>query len=243
LAKVERRYCAIVEADVGFGMMDKDGKWMIEDYSDIGATTQEALEISRKSRKLISELIGDKGPEDKIRQRCVIATGDPSIAEILRFMHDPVMAGLQALHDGAKILVDIKMVEAGVIKKGHKSSIAVFIGRGDDLAKERGITRTSAGVLASQGELQGSIVVIGNAPSALLTLCELMESGKAKPALVVGAPVGFVNASESKERLRSIEVPSISTVGTRGGTPIAVAAINEIINMFERSNLIEGSDR
>jgi precorrin-8X/cobalt-precorrin-8 methylmutase len=62
-----------------------------------------------------------------------------------------------------------------------------------------------------------------------------MSSGKAKPRLIIGTPVGFVNAAESKERLRSMDVPSISTVGTRGGTPIAVASINEIINMFERS--------
>ena len=70
---------------------------MDEVYTDIGATTSEAMEISMKSRKLISSLIGDEGPEDRIRQRCVIATGDPSIAEILRFMHDPVKAGLKAL--------------------------------------------------------------------------------------------------------------------------------------------------
>lgn len=216
-------------------MTQEDGKRMDEVYTDLGATTSEAMEISMKSRKLISSLIGDEGPEDRIRQRCVIATGDPSIAEILRFMHDPVKAGLKALEDGSRILVDIKMVAAGVVKKGHKSSVISFIGSGDDLARERGITRTSAGILALQEELTGSIVVIGNAPSALLTLCDLMDSGKAKPRLIIGTPVGFVNAAESKERLRSMDVPSISTVGTRGGTPIAVASINEIINMFERS--------
>jgi precorrin-8X/cobalt-precorrin-8 methylmutase len=217
-------------------MIKEEGKrTMDEVYTDIGATTSEAMEISMKSRKLISSLIGDEGPEDRIRQRCVIATGDPSIAEILRFMHDPVKAGLEALEDCSRILVDIKMVAAGVVKKGHNSSVTSFIGSGDDLAGEQGITRTSAGILSLQEELAGSIVVIGNAPSALLTLCDLMDSGKAKPRLVIGTPVGFVNAAESKERLRSMEVPSISTVGTRGGTPIAVACINEMINMFERS--------
>jgi precorrin-8X/cobalt-precorrin-8 methylmutase len=215
-------------------MKDKDSKWMNDEYSDIGASTPEALEISRKSRKLISELIGDKSSEDRIKQRCVIATGDPSIAEILRFRHDPVKSGLEALKEGAKILVDIKMVEAGIVKKGHKSLVTAFIGQGDDIAKERGITRTSAGVLACQEKLPGSIVVIGNAPSALLTLCQIMETSNSRPALVIGTPVGFVNAAESKEQLRGLDVPSISTVGTRGGTPIAVAAINEIINMFER---------
>lgn len=216
-------------------MMREDKKIMDEAYTDIGATTSEAMEISMKSRKLISSLIGDSSPEDRIRQRCVIATGDPGIADIMRFVHDPVIAGLDALLEGSRILVDIKMVAAGVVKKGHNSTVTSFIGSGDDLASERGITRTSAGILALSEELDGSIVVIGNAPSTLLTLCELMDSGKAKPRLVIGTPVGFVNAAESKERLRSMDVPSISTVGTRGGTPIAVASINEMINMFERS--------
>ena len=214
------------------GTTEEDG--MTEEYTDIGATTPEAMEISRKSRQLISELIGDETPDDRIRQRCVIATGDPSIAGILKLLHSPVDAGLKALEAGAKIFVDIRMVEAGVVKKGHKSEVVTFIGKGDGIASSKGITRTSAGVMALQSELTGSIVVIGNAPSALLTLCDLIESGKAEPALVIGVPVGFVNASESKERLREMIIPSISTVGTRGGTPIAVAAINEIINMYAR---------
>ncbi|MDD2836880.1 MAG: precorrin-8X methylmutase [Methanothrix sp.] len=208
---------------------------MMEDYTDIGATTPEALEISRKSRRLISEMIGDDTFEDKIKQRCVIATGDPSVADIMRFHDRPGEAGLEALKDGAPIYVDIKMVEAGILKKGHKSPIIAFIGQGDALATAQGITRSSAGVIALQEKLSGSIVVIGNAPSALLTLCELIKSKKVLPRLVIGAAVGFVNAAESKERLREIDVPSISTAGTRGGTPIAVAAINEIINTYART--------
>ena len=209
---------------------------MMEDYTDIGATTPEALEISRKSRRLISDMIGDDTFEDKIKQRCVIATGDPSVADIMRFHDRPGEAGLKALEDGAPIFVDIKMVEAGILKKGHKSPIVAFIGQGDALAAAQGITRSSAGVIALQEKLSGSIVVIGNAPSALLTLCELIESKKVLPRLVIGAAVGFVNAAESKERLREIDVPSISTAGTRGGTPIAVAAINEIINTYARAH-------
>ncbi len=208
---------------------------MMEDYTDIGATTPEALEISRKSRRLISQMIGNDTFEDKIKQRCVIATGDPTVADIMRFHGRPGETGLQALEDGAPIFVDIKMVEAGILKKGHNSPIKAFIGRGDALAAAQGITRSSAGVIALQEKLSGSIVVIGNAPSALLTLCELIESKKVLPRLVIGAAVGFVNAAESKERLREIDVPSISTAGTRGGTPIAVAAINEIINTYART--------
>jgi precorrin-8X/cobalt-precorrin-8 methylmutase len=208
---------------------------MMEEYTDIGATTPEALRISRKSRKLISEMIGDDSLEDRITQRCVIATGDPAVADILRFQKLPAEAGLKALENGAPIFVDIKMVKAGVLKKGHKSIVETFIDQGDDLAVAKGITRTSAGVMALKENLSGSIVVIGNAPSALLTLCDLIDSGQTSPELVIGVPVGFVNAAESKERLRGIDVPSISTVGTRGGTPIAVAALNEIINTYART--------
>jgi precorrin-8X/cobalt-precorrin-8 methylmutase len=209
---------------------------MQKEHSDIGAVTPEAKEISRRSRRLISQLIGDETPEDRIRQRCVIATGDPSVAGILRFGHDPVQAGLAALEDGAPIFADIRMVEAGIVKAGHRSPMRTFIGQGDDLARREGITRTSAGVLACQDELEGSVVIIGNAPSALLVLCQLMEAGRARPRLVIGVPVGFVNAAESKERLRGLALPSITTVGTRGGTPVAVAAMNEIINIYARSS-------
>lgn len=209
---------------------------MLEDFSDIGAKTSQAMEISKKSRKLVSKLIGDSCIEDKIRQRCVIATGDPSVSELLRFNLDPISACFSALRNGKTIYVDIKMVESGIIKSGHKSAIKTFIGSGDHLAAANGITRTSAGVLALQEEISSSIVIVGNAPSALITLCDLFRSGKVMPAMVIGVPVGFVNAAESKEQLRSLRVPSITTVGTRGGTPIAVAAMNEIINIYARSH-------
>jgi precorrin-8X/cobalt-precorrin-8 methylmutase len=208
---------------------------MDEKYTDIGATTREAMDISKKSRRIITEVVGDRTPEDKIRQRCSIATGDPNVAQILRFVKDPINAGLKALDGRAKIFVDINMVEVGVVKKGHQCSITTMIGKGDELAEKEGITRSSAGVMAFKGDLSGSIVMIGNAPSALLTLCDLIDSGGVKPALVIGTPVGFVNAAASKERLRGLDVPSISIVGTRGGTPIAVAAMNEMINMYDRS--------
>ncbi len=201
-------------------------------YSDIGARTPEAFEISKASRELIARIIGDDTLEDKIKQRCVMATGDPSIAESLRFVRDPIKAGFKALDAAADIFVDIHMVEAGVVKKGHSSRIRTLIDMGQDLAAELGITRASAGVMAARDELDGSVVVIGNAPTALLALCEIVERGEAVPALVIGMPVGFVKAAESKERLRSLEIPSISNVGTRGGTPLAVAAMNEIINMY-----------
>jgi precorrin-8X/cobalt-precorrin-8 methylmutase len=175
--------------------------------------------------------VGDGTVEDRIRQRCAIAVGDYAMADLLRFRNSPVPAALAALEQGAPILADIRMVSTGIQKKGHRSRICVALDHGADLARARGITRTSAGFLSLAPRLEGAIVVIGNAPSALQVVCDLVRNGK-RPAVVIGTPVGFVNAAESKAFLRTLEVPSISTEGTRGGTPVAVAALNEIITIF-----------
>jgi precorrin-8X/cobalt-precorrin-8 methylmutase len=200
-------------------------------YTDLGAETEEAYRISLASRTLARETIGNETLEDRIRQRCSVAVGDFAMAGLLRFTGDPVDAGLAALACGAPIMTDIRMVEVGLQKRGHRSSILCALDHGADLAIERGITRTSAGFLALGNELDGAVIVIGNAPSALLAVCSLIDRGL-RPALVIGTPVGFVNAAESKALLREKTVPSITTEGTRGGTPVAVAAANEIITIF-----------
>jgi precorrin-8X/cobalt-precorrin-8 methylmutase len=204
-------------------------------YIDPGADTREGYAISQKSRALAREMVGDKNPEDRIRQRCSIAVGDFSMADLLRFGHHPIPATINALTAGAPIITDIRMVQVGIQKKGHASQVICALDYGAEIVRERGITRSSAGFLALKERLPGSIVVIGNAPSALLMLCEFVKEG-IRPAVIIGTPVGFVNAAESKEVLRTIDIPSISNEGTRGGTPVAVAAINECITIF-----IEGS--
>lgn len=203
-------------------------------YTDLGAIQGEALRISEKSRRIAQKAIGNETPEDRIRQRCSIAVGDLAMAGLLRFVHDPVVSGLSALRSRAPIITDIRMVQAGIQRKGHESRVICALDHAER-AQAEGITRTRAGILALREEIGGAIVVIGNAPSALLSLCDLIENG-CIPALVVGTPVGFVNAAESKERLRSLPVPSITNFGTRGGTPVAVAAINEIITMFAETH-------
>ena len=204
-------------------------------YIDPGADTKEGYEISKRSRTLARQLVGNATVEDRIRQRCSIAVGDFAMADLLRFNNDPVPAALAALGAGAPIITDIRMVQVGIQKKGHTSEIICALDYGADKVKEQGITRSSAGFIALRDRLPGSIVVIGNAPSALLMLCEFVKEG-IRPAVVIGTPVGFVNAAESKEALRTTDIPSVSSEGTRGGTPVAVAAINECITLF-----IEGS--
>jgi precorrin-8X/cobalt-precorrin-8 methylmutase len=200
-------------------------------YIDPGATTPEAYEISKTSRTLARKMVGNETPDDRVRQRCSVAVGDFAMADLMRFNEGPVSATIRALKNKAPIITDIRMVQVGIQKKGHGSEILCALDFGGDIARERGITRSSAGFLALRDRLGGSVVVIGNAPSALLTVCNMIRDN-CRPAVVIGTPVGFVNAAESKAVLRSIGIPSISTEGTRGGTPVAVAAVNECITML-----------
>lgn len=200
-------------------------------YTDLGATTPEAYAISKQSRLLARKVVGDTSAEDRIRQRCSIAVGDFSFAPLIQFCHDPVPAVLAALASDADIITDIRMVQVGIQKKGHKSEVICALDFGSAIAKERGITRSSAGFIDLKDRVQDAIVVIGNAPSALLTVCSMVRDG-IRPVAIIGTPVGFVNAAESKSFLRTLDVPSISNEGTRGGTPVAVAAMNECITIF-----------
>jgi precorrin-8X/cobalt-precorrin-8 methylmutase len=162
------------------------------------------------------------------------------MAGLLRFKNDPVPAILAALDAHAPIITDIRMVQVGIQKKGHTSTVLCALDFRAEIQEGQEITRSSAGFLALRKKLPGSIVVIGNAPSALISLCGMIRDG-IQPAAVIGAPVGFVNAAESKELLRTTGIPSISTEGTRGGTPVAVAAINECITLFIEGTGDEGS--
>lgn len=200
-------------------------------YIDLGADTAEGYSISSRSRMLARQMVGNATLEDRIRQRCSTSVGDFAMADLMRFVQDPIDAGLNALMVKAPIYTDIQMVKVGIQKKGHSSKVSCILEYGKDLSERVDITRTRAAILELGTDLNGAIIVIGNAPSCLLSLCDLYRSG-VRPALVIGCPVGFVNAAESKEELRKLGLPSISTEGPRGGTPVAVASMNEIITIF-----------
>lgn len=204
--------------------------------TDLGARTREAMEISEKSRSIVRSIVKGDTPEDQIKQRCVMATGDPAFAELMRFNNAPVEPGIKAISESAVIFTDIRMAQVGITKRGHNCNVRCVLDAGGDIAEKTGVTRTSAGFMALEKELAGAIIVIGNAPSAVLTVCGMIERGL-KPALVVATPVGFVNAAESKELVRTLDVPSITCVGTRGGTPVAVAVVNELVEMAISSQI------
>ncbi|RZN63417.1 precorrin-8X methylmutase [Methanonatronarchaeum sp. AMET6-2] len=204
---------------------------MTTENFDFGATSQEGEEIAQESWQIASRIVGDDSPEGQITTRCVIATGDSDIKHLVNFNNNPIESGLDALKDEAPIYVDINMVKVGITEKGHNSKVDTAIGKGDEKAEKEGITRTSAGFLELGPKLNGSIIVIGNSPSALYTVCDMMAEGLIDPRLVIGMPVGFVGAQDSKARLDEMDVPSITITGSKGGTPMAVTTINGIIEM------------
>jgi len=201
---------------------------------DFGARTREAKEINKKSWSIVGNIVKGDTPQDRIIKRCIIATGDTAFSQLIRFNNDPVNAGIEAVRSAAPIFTDIRMAQVGITKRGHNCNIRCVLDEGIDIAEKTGVTRTSAGFMALEDELNGAIVVIGNAPSAVLTVCRMIESGL-QLALLIAAPVGFVNAVESKELVRTLAVPSITCIGTRGGTPVAVAVVNELVEIASKS--------
>ena len=133
---------------------------------------------------------------------------------------------MRALRDGCRIIVDVKMVQVGL----RRSSI-VAVDFADD---EKEDAKVSAGFKRLSHLIEGSIVGIGNSPLAAITVYELAR--KYKPKLIVATPPGFINAAEAKEMIRKLDVPSITTLGSRGGSNICVAIINCLIEYADRSN-------
>ena len=200
----------------------------------MGAATAEALRIAHRSQQIVSDIVGDESPEGKIKQRVVMATGNPQFAELLRFCHNPIEAGIAAIRKGANLYTDINMVRVGISKDIARfgGNIICALPESENVTDGE-LTRASSGLSQLGKHLTDSIVVIGNAPSAALTVAKMVHDG-IEPALLVATPVGFVNAAESKEQIRQLKIPSITSVGTQGGTPVAVAVANELISMSFR---------
>ncbi len=213
-----------------------------EEYADLGATTENAMDIAETSMDRVRELVPDETLADRIRQKSVHATGDPEFQHLVRFSgatdddDEPVVAGARAVLDEQPIVTDITMVKAGITGRGHDCPVRKAIGNGAELAAETGMTRTAASVLEldKEGVYDGAIAVVGNAPTAALALADCIEDGT-RPAAVVATPVGFVKAAESRERLRTVAdehgVPAITNVGRRGGSGLAAGLTNELVHV------------
>ena len=196
-------------------------------------------EIEKKSMETITaELNGRTWPEPEfsIVKRCIHTSADFDYADNLEFSENAAQIGVDAIRAGAHIVTDTKMAAAGINKKklgAHGGMVHCFISDDDVMAeaKSRGCTRATVCMErgAEVAKEHPVIFAIGNAPTALVRLAELIDEGKVKPALVIGVPVGFVNVVESKEYIMKRDVPYIVAKGRKGGSNIAATICNSMI--------------
>lgn len=195
-------------------------------------------EIEKKSFAIIqSELpasLDVKEEHKKTIFRVIHTTADFEYAEIIKISDKAVEKGLEALKKGCKIYTDTRMIIAGVNKRVLKKLGCEIVTYIDDeevrkTAQERGVTRSIAAMEKALADKSIKIFVIGNAPTALFTLSDAINAGKSQPDLVIGVPVGFVGAAESKEEIKKCKVPSIITVGRKGGSTVAAAMVNSLL--------------
>ena len=196
-------------------------------------------EIEKRSMEIItSELNGRTWPEPQfsVVKRCIHTSADFDYADNLVFSEDAARIGVEALRNGAHIVTDTKMAASGINKKkllSYGGEVHCFISDDDvvQAAKERGCTRATI-CMEKGAEIAKDhpvIFAIGNAPTALVRLAELIKNGEVKPALVIGAPVGFVNVVESKELIMECDVPFIVPRGRKGGSNIAATICNSML--------------
>ena len=168
-------------------------------------------------------------------ERLIHACGMPEILKHLTWGGDPAKAGQAALKAGAPILVDAEMVGAGVMKARLPAANQVICTHNDartpDLAKTAETTRSAAAVDLWLPHLQGAVVVFGNAPTALFRLLELLAEGAPQPAVILGFPVGFIGAAESKQALAEHAgvIPFLTLQGRLGGSAMAAASVNALL--------------
>ncbi|MEW9122160.1 MAG: precorrin-8X methylmutase [Thermotaleaceae bacterium] len=196
--------------------------------------------IEEKSFEIITEELGDKTfpeGEGKIIKRIIHTTADFQYADITIISPTAIESAKKAMKDGANIVTDTQMARAG-INKGKLGSyggeVHCFISDEDvaQKAKSLGITRAMVSMEKALEDKNNRIFVIGNAPTALFELKRFIEEEKIKPDLVVGVPVGFVGAAESKEAFEALNVPYIITRGRKGGSTVGAAIINAILYML-----------
>ncbi|RBP02434.1 precorrin-8X methylmutase [Roseiarcus fermentans] len=198
-------------------------------------------EIYRRSFAIIraeANLGRFRGVEERVAVRVIHACGMPDAADDLVFAEGAAQAGVEALAAGAPILCDAEMVARGVTRARLPAQNEVVCTLNDpavaDLAKARGLTRSAAAVDLWRERLGGSVVAIGNAPTTLFRLLEILADGAPMPACIVGMPVGFVGAAESKQALIAFPgSPHIAVRGRRGGSAMAAAAINALASAKE----------
>ena len=202
---------------------------------------RDGAEIYRRSFAMIrreADLARFMPEEERVAVRIIHACGMVEIAADIHFSPGAARAGIAALATGAPILCDASMVADGVTRVRLPAANEVLCtlrdARVPGLAETMGTTRTAAAMELWRDRIGGAIVAIGNAPTALFRLFEMIDAGAPRPALVVGIPVGFVGAVESKEALVArADLASIVVRGRRGGSAMTAAAVNALASSRE----------
>ena len=207
----------------------------------MGASTKQGYDIADKSREIVRSLISEEiknlsNEEKDIVERIVHSTADPEYAKLVLISSEFVNSSLKALKNNEDILTDINMVKSGITQ--YDGNVECFIKNSEvvDIAKDKKITRAAAAIeFAAQNDFKG-IIVVGNAPTALYKAIELYNNNELDVSSIVGVPVGFVGAADSKEDLKNSSIPNIITKGPKGGTPVAVACVNSLIQTMKNIN-------
>ena len=198
-------------------------------------------EIEKRSFEIITEELGNKklipGTE-LIVKRCIHTSADFDYADNLAFSENVVEQAMQAIRDGACIVTDTQMAKSGINKRAlarYGGEVYCFMSDEDvaEIAKKNGSTRATASMDKAAAMDKKLIFAIGNAPTALVRLYELIEDGKLDPALIIGVPVGFVNVVQSKELIMEAGVPYIVARGRKGGSNIAACIVNALLYMID----------
>ncbi len=185
--------------------------------------------IEELSFKIIDNEAEDHGFDNfqwPIVRRMIHTTADFEYINTVKFHKDAVNAGITALNNNCSIITDTNMARAGIRVKAH---CYIKDPQVAEISEKNNLTRAEAAVDHALDIMENGIYVIGNAPTALLRLIELVKAEKARPALILGFPVGFVNAAESKQELCSLDCPFISNTGRKGGSNVAASVVNALI--------------
>ena len=174
--------------------------------------------------------------QKEVVKRVLHATSDLNYAKDLIFHSKAIKNGMAAIKKGRDVVVDASMVKAGINKKtlsGFGGRVICFVNneRVARQASRLNITRSMLSMRKASKLMNGGIVAIGNAPTALFEVCDLVSKGKARPALIIGLPVGFVGAKEAKKKLRTLKIPYITNRSRYGGSSVAAACVNALLKI------------
>ena len=207
--------------------------------------TRKGQSIEDESMEIIEHEVGSHPYNDMewpIVRRVIHATADFDFAgkNKIIFHKDAITSGISALKNNCNIIVDVNGVIGGLNKQNPKdfgNNIICNISDSGlaERAKQENKTRAQMSMRVAALEMDGGIVVIGNAPTALLEVIKMIREGITKPALVIGMPVGFVSAAESKEELQTVSIPFITNIGRKGGSSCAASIVNALFKLLRES--------